>query len=132
MEIKILLGGNHFPTWKSKSPMEETVFQLGNQNPPWRKSFSSLEIEILHNGNVPPIWRTKIIMMEMFLRFGGGKSSWWKRSSNLEEENHRDGNVPQIWRKKIIVVLWSNSKLSKAKKPYQAINSRLFYVFVRL
>jgi hypothetical protein len=89
LEIKIPLGGNCFPVWKSKSPLEEIVFQFGNQNPPWRKPFSSLEIEILHDGNVPQIWRRKIIVVEMFLRFGGRESSWWKCSSDLEEENHR-------------------------------------------
>ena len=106
---------------------EETIFQFGNQNPPWRKSFSSLEIKIPYGGNAPPIWRAKIIVMETFLQSGGRKKSRWKPSSNLEGENYCDGNAPPIWRKKIIVILRVNFSGSKAKKPYHRQKSSLFY-----
>jgi hypothetical protein len=100
--------------------MEDNVFQFGNQNPPWRKSFSSLEIKIPHGGNRFPVWKSKSPLEETIFQFGNRNPPQWKRSSDLEEENHCGGNVPPIWRRKIIVVCGGISSLARAKKPYQA------------
>jgi hypothetical protein len=77
LEIKIPLGGNHFPVWKSKSPTMEMFLRFGGRKSSQWKRSSKLEEGNHRGGNVPPNWRRKIIVMETFLQSGGRKSSWF-------------------------------------------------------
>jgi len=70
LEIKIPRRGNQFPSWKSKSPVEEINFQVGNPNPPWRKSISKLEIKIPRGGNQFPSWKLKSPVEETNFQVG--------------------------------------------------------------
>ena len=63
MEIKIPLGGNRFPVWKSKSSTMETFLRFGGRKKSGWKRSSSLEEKKNRDGNAPQIWRKKIIVV---------------------------------------------------------------------